>query len=351
MNRENLVFRVPDLGLFVAATYYTPTQTERSDSERVDGDSEVTLVFAHSSSGHWAQREDTIARLLRVGATSKQSPQRWRVRDACALDAHSYGDSPSLDENTLADRKPLSVVEYATVLRYFVTSKFVQGRSIIAIGQAESTSAWTLACAGATLPNICAMIFIQPEMASPPVSQEDEPITQDIVNVFGVLMKPDLSGSLAVVQKSLQMRHPWKVWDERVFEAHLRHGFVEFRDAATELVEIPTTTTCSPALDEETGFHVADGRVVAGRLASDVCSRYPVHVVLGQRPEAGANEVVKSICVASDGTPVACSVSIAPRSGRLSVQENPEAIFHAISRIIELSLRVKVTAGKLAARL
>ncbi len=67
------------------------------------------------------------------------------------------------------------------------------------------------------------MILIEPQMASHSASQDDEPMTKDIVNLVGVLTRADDSEppSLSTLQKMLQKRHPWKIWDERIFEAHL----------------------------------------------------------------------------------------------------------------------------------
>ncbi|RDX46498.1 hypothetical protein OH76DRAFT_1485400 [Lentinus brumalis] len=343
MNREDTVFRLPDSGLFITANYYTQTRTEQS--ERAGG--EVTLVLARRCAAEKEQWEDIIAKLFRAGAASDQL---WRLRDAWSLDPQSYGKTPVLDANASLDRKPLSTPEYAKVLRYFVTSKLVQGRSIVVIGMSESTAAWTMACAGATIPAIRAMILIEPQMASHSVSQDDEPITKDIVNLVGVLTRADDSEppSLSTLQKMLQKRHPWKIWDERIFEAHLRHGFIESRNVVTELVEIPAT--CPPAT-QETGWYIVDGNVLAGpgTLASDVCARYPVHIILKHDPEEGANESLKSNCAARNGKPVV-SVSIISRSGHLSVRENQEAVSDAIYRVVS-SLGMNVKTAKPTARL
>ncbi|RPD56181.1 hypothetical protein L226DRAFT_613735 [Lentinus tigrinus ALCF2SS1-7] len=338
MNREDIVFRVPDSGLFVSANNYTPTQ----QPEHASG--EVTLVFAHCSSAHKDQWEDTVARLFHISAASNQLSQSWRVRDAWALDAQGYGDSPILGKNPPASRKPLSVSEYANVLRYFVTSIFVQGRSIIAIGHSESTSAWTMACAGATLPAIRAMIFIEPVMLAPVVLQEDGPTTKEDTTMIGVLLRADPFRNIATVQKAMQRRSRWKLWDERIFEAHLKHGFVESLDHATELMDIPTC----PDAQAAASLYSSHGRllVVSGTLTSDVCSRYAVHVVFGERSEAVQNETLKSKCGA-----IAASVSNVPTSGNLTVHQIPETVAEVILRIIQSPLGMNMEGGRMTARL
>ena len=36
---------------------------------------------------------------------------------------------------------------------------------------------------------------------------------------------------------------------------------------------------------QEVGFYYADDHVLAGKLVAQLCSRYPVHSVFGERPE------------------------------------------------------------------
>ena len=79
----------------------------------------------------------------------------------------------------------------------------------------------TMACAGATLPAIREFIFVEPTMLAPHDVQEDGPSTKGDINIYGILTRSNTSEGLTTMQKALQGRHPLRLWDERVFEAHL----------------------------------------------------------------------------------------------------------------------------------
>ncbi|KAI0683040.1 Alpha/beta hydrolase fold-1 [Earliella scabrosa] len=321
------VMRLPSGGLFFAANHYT-----RSDGgDRTDGCG-PTLIFAHCSSAHKEHWETTIRRLFDLSATPNTLPPHWRIRDAWALDAQSHGDSASLNKDLLNKDKPLSIEEYARMLRYFVTSKLVQGCTIVAVGHSASTSAWTIACAGTTIPNIRAMILIEPVMVTPPIVDDDPRILRGETNVAGVLARQETWPSRAALLHMMKKRYPWKIWDERIFEAYLRHGFVEVQNPTSDHTEI--ATKCPK--EQEVGFYYADDHVAAGKLVHDLCARYPVHAVFSERPEMVTLESRKSICDASQGR-VMASVSVVPRCGHLAVQENPDGVADAIFHILSSS--------------
>ncbi len=126
------------------------------------------------------------------------------------------------------------------MLRFFVTSKLVQGRTIVAVGHSASTSAWcafayracrrfrhlcntfrTIACAERTIPNIRAIILVEPVMVTPPIADNDTRITKGETNVAGVLSRRHAWSSRAALLDMMKKRYPWKIWDERIFEAYL----------------------------------------------------------------------------------------------------------------------------------
>ncbi|KAI0754654.1 hypothetical protein C8Q80DRAFT_379828 [Daedaleopsis nitida] len=171
MRKQRYVLQLPESGLFVTAMHYTPDRTEvgvldPASSTETLSRSGSTCVLAHSHCD--SKRKDDwdiiISRLFHLCATAPDwLPLQWRVRDAWALDPHIYREPAARqDEHTAAESCP--VEEYANVLRYFVTSKMLQGRSIIAVGYSESAAAWTIACFGKTIPSIRAVIFVEPIM-------------------------------------------------------------------------------------------------------------------------------------------------------------------------------------------
>lgn len=138
-------------------------------------------------------------------------------------------------------------------------------------------------------------------MVTPPIADNDTRITKGETNVAGVLSRRHAWSSRAALLDMMKKRYPWKIWDERIFEAYLvslysnahpvsrgdrlssplqKHGFVEHHDATGRSM---ITTKCSIA--QEVGFYYADGHVAAGHLVRDLCARYPVHAVFSERPE------------------------------------------------------------------
>ncbi|KAM5540921.1 hypothetical protein V8D89_005565 [Ganoderma adspersum] len=315
---ETVLFRLPDSELSVSANRYISAESGPSDTG-------VTLVFAHCSSAHKEQWEPTIARLFDLSAASNTLSPQWHIRAAWSLDAQSHGDSAVINWHALAERQALTIQEYASMLNFFLTSEFV-------VGHSASTSAWTIACAEASIPRLRALIFVEPVMVVPPISDRDPRITAGDTNVAGVLARSEGWESYASLRSMLKKRYPWKIWDERVLEIHLKHGFVEVAGSVAKQGGI--TPKCLKT--QEVGFYYADDHVLAGKLVAKLCSRYPVHSVFGERPEMVSLESRKLICDVNEGR-VMASLSVVPRCGHLAVQENPDGVAGAIFKIISSS--------------
>ncbi len=66
-----------------------------------------------------------------------------------------------------------------------------------------------------------ALIFVEPVMVVPPISDRDPRIMAGDSNVAGVLARSEGWDSYASLRNLLKKRFPWKIWDERVLEAYL----------------------------------------------------------------------------------------------------------------------------------
>ena len=58
-------------------------------------------------------------------------------------------------------------------------------------------------------------------MVTPPIAEKDPRILKGETNVAGVLSRPDSWPSRAALLDMMRKRYPWKIWDERIFEAYL----------------------------------------------------------------------------------------------------------------------------------
>ncbi|KAI1790038.1 Alpha/beta hydrolase fold-1 [Ganoderma leucocontextum] len=317
---ERHQFNLPDSNLLVVADrYYLHANVSNEDG--------VTLVLAHCSSGHKEQWLPTVTKLLDLCSRSPSLQPRWRIREAWALDAPNHGDSAILNRAALLGHQPLSIQDYADMLGFFVRSDFVKGHSIVAIGHSASTSAWTLVCAGNSPPPLRALILVEPVMLPPPVTERD--LKKGDTNTSTVLARQEVWDDFATLRGWMLKRYPWKIWDPRIFDLYLKHGFVEVTDTLAGKTRV--TTKCRKA--QEVGYYYANDHIVAGKVTSTACARHPVHALFSERPEMVSLRARKAICDVSEGRLMA-SISIVPKCGHLAVQENPEGVAEALFGIL-----------------
>ncbi|PIL29374.1 hypothetical protein GSI_09425 [Ganoderma sinense ZZ0214-1] len=328
---ERHQFSLPHSGLLVVASRYYL-------NSNVYNEGGVTLVLAHCSSGHKEQWVPTLTKLLDLCLRSPSLQPQWRVREAWALDAPNHGDSATLNKAALLGHKPLSIQHYADMLEFFVKSDFVKGHRVVAIGHSASTSAWTLACAANSPPPLCALILVEPVMLPPPVTERD--LKKGDTNSSTVLARQEVWDDHKSLREWMLKRYPWKIWDVRVFELYLKHGFIEVIDGSTGKTSV--TTKCRKA--QEVGFYYADDHIVAGKATSITCARYPVHALFSERPEMVSLGARKAICDASEGRLMA-SISVISKCGHLAVQENPEGLAQAIYDILLSSCEKDLKGG------
>ena len=65
------------------------------------------------------------------------------------------------------------------------------------------------------------MILIEPVMVTPPIIDDDPRILRGETNVAAVLARQEIWPSRAALLQMMKKRYPWKIWDERIFEAYL----------------------------------------------------------------------------------------------------------------------------------
>ncbi|EJF56527.1 hypothetical protein DICSQDRAFT_113051 [Dichomitus squalens LYAD-421 SS1] len=328
---------LPESHLLVAANRY------RHES-RLNNRDGVTLVIAHCSSGHKEQWLPTLTMLFDLCFKSTALQPGWRVREAWALDAPNHGDSALLNRAILCGHQPLSIQDYASMLGYFVRSEFVKGHSIVAVGHSASTSAWTLVCGGNDPPSLRALILVEPVMLPPPISEES--LKKGDTNTAGVLARREFWEDFATLRTWLLKRYPWKIWDPRVLELYLKYGFVEDTDPKTGKMGVTPKSRNA----QEVGYYYANDHIVAGKLISKMCARYPVHAVFSERPELVSLAAREGICDVSEGR-VMASISVVPNCGHLALQENPDGVAQVIYSIFCASSEKDSNEQRPAARL
>ncbi|KAI0671066.1 hypothetical protein C8Q78DRAFT_1131012 [Trametes maxima] len=324
MRSENIIFTLPTSCLWVCANRYTPyrhTETEGG----------LSLVFAHWTSAHKELWEPMIAEMFDLQASQAPHRETRRICEAWSLDAQSHGDSALLNKDVLEHLEALSIEEYASMLRYFITSDYVRGRDIAVVGQSASTSAWILACSEIDLPRLRAIILIEPVMITPPIANlaKDPRVLVGDANYVRVSTRQDAWPTYAALEAWLRKTRPWKTWEPRMLALYLAYGFTTARGAVTGARVI--TPKCPRA--HELGFYPGRAHVESGRLTAAVCARYPVHAVFGERPEMVSLESRRSICDASQGRQMA-SITLIPNVGHSTVQESPDGAAKAVYGIL-----------------
>ncbi|KAJ6585089.1 Alpha/beta hydrolase fold-1 [Mycena capillaripes] len=319
---EGFVFKLAN-GLQFAANRYTLANSRPNADAR-------TFLFAHCSSAHKEQWEITIQKLFSLA--------RNDIYEAWALDCQSHGASAVLNAEMLTSDKPIGrwtrvvslnlmnsadIEDYSFLLHWFIENGPILRDRCVAVGHSSSTSAWVLAC---TLsPRPVHLVLIEPVMICFPDHQDL--IELGKARVKGVAARRDKWKDTDELTSWMKRRHPWKTWDPRILDIHLRHGFEK---AVVEGREI-LTPKCSTA--QESILYTHEPHVLAGQEFHKVCSRISVHILFAESAEFVSPKARSAICDASAGRVVA-SVSIIPHTGHLAVQEQPDAtavsIFNAI---------------------
>ncbi|KAJ6511402.1 Alpha/Beta hydrolase protein [Mycena vitilis] len=287
-----------------------------------------SLVFAHSTSNHKEQWEIIIKKIFEL--------LPGRINEAWAIDWQNHGNSAALNDHAL-QTKIATIEDYADILRSFVESHYVAGKKIIAIGHSTGTCAWTLATFQISLPvsPIAAIILFEPVHILPPVTANDDRILKGKLNVRGVQSRQTTFASREEASIWARKRVPWKIWDDRMFNCYLQHGFRPVKSSSQ------VTTSCSPS--QEMWQCEPNVPIIAGHLYPKLCATFPVHGIFGERPDMYSNAVRDRFFDGNEGRSMA-TVQIIPKAGHLLVQEKPDTA----AEMIVFILRDAVQPGRKA---
>ncbi|KAJ7589044.1 hypothetical protein C8J56DRAFT_937698 [Mycena floridula] len=261
---EQFSFRLPT-GLYCVANRYA-----RNSNTGGAAPEACSLIFAHCTSAHKEQWEVTISRLLGLAEDN--------VSEAWALDCQSHGDSAILNQNRLNSQNSIGIEEYASMLHWFVESGPVSAGRCIAVGHSSSTTAWVLACSMFELVPLKALVLIEPVLICFPDHQDLIELGE--ARVKGVSLRRDKWKDVAELSAWMKKRHPWKTWDPRIFDLHLKHGYKTTLDAEGREI---LTTKCT--MVQESRLYTHEPHVAAGQDFGKICSQVPVHVIFAESAE------------------------------------------------------------------
>ncbi|KAK7686540.1 hypothetical protein QCA50_010140 [Cerrena zonata] len=217
---------------------------------------------------------------------------------------------------------------YGEALRYFLESELVAGHTIVAIGHSASTAAWTLGCSFYSSVSFRAVIFIESTLDSiKSMSLDDSSINQYLLKLQGTLLRKDAWDDISSLSQWLRKQYPWKLWDQRVLDIYLKHGFKTVVRGEKQVI-MPKISKM-----QEVGAYLYQDHIVALEQLSKLCSKFPVHSVFVQRSELISKRARAVLCDKSEGRNMA-SVMILPKVGHWCVQEKPELVAEAIFGIL-----------------
>jgi len=173
-----------------------------------------------------------------------------------------------------------------------------------------------------------AMVLIEPTLVTRELydSQlEDRMASMDFA-VASTSARRDLWNSKADALAYFSKRIPWGMWDPRIVRLYTEYGLEELPsgkvtlkcDRKQEAVSFP---------DVEPHF---EGAVHLGRI----CHAVPIHIIWGTRNDLVPDFIQDSLSDASKGCIVA-SVSKIEDAGHMVVQEQPDRLAQAISKILD----------------
>ncbi|KIK64601.1 hypothetical protein GYMLUDRAFT_240576 [Collybiopsis luxurians FD-317 M1] len=308
---ESHIYTLPENlgGLQVSANQYIAPEYSSANG--------MTLIFALAASAHKEQWEVTITRLLELSRRVVPIHQIW------SLDCQSHGHSAILNERFFSGERDITIRDYGLMLGWFTKLEQFCDHVVVAIGHSASTSAWCLGIESLSDPTpVIALLLIEPVMVTPPVEKDDPRINSGYKNVKGILNRVDEWEDTAVLQIWLRKNYPYKIWDPRILDIYIKHGFTLISSSGKSV-----TTKISRV--QESHFYKHEDHVDAGMIVHKVCKRVQVHCIFGERPEMVSLKSRDSICNESQGRKMA-SISIVAKAGHLAVQEQPEGVANAI---------------------
>jgi len=180
--------------------------------------------------------------------------------------------------------------------------------------------------------NFNMMILVDPPIFSPSQKDNMTPMYRIVEQITP--QRKAIWKSREDALKYFQARMPWKAWDPRILELYTKYGL---RDLPTPFIPDKTgvTLVCSPK-DEAAAYSSAWDSINAIEHMNKICSKLPVHLVLGAREDMFFHSVQNSIHEPEVGRVIA-SFTRVENAGHLVVQENPKGTADAIHSVLNKS--------------
>ncbi|KAF4573292.1 hypothetical protein EYR40_003627 [Pleurotus pulmonarius] len=308
-------------GLRITAKRYRHTGTQSNVPSPVESE-RLTLLFLHCVGAHKEQWEPTIQAIFE--RTSKQSPNKTRVREAWSFDWQNHGDAAVLNKSA----GTVTVYDWAAAISAFVKSDHVKGHKIIPIG--HSAGATTVVLTTKYLPlelkPYPALILVEPSVVTKELFEKtiDDRMEQMELVVRMTTARRDHWASKDEAFVWLSKRYPWSTWDLRIVKLLVDHGLEQNGDGAR--------LKCDRK-HEAVSYTQVEGHFEAANLLSTISKTIPVHLIWGENEDIIPEIIRDSLNNVSAGMNVA-SVRAVEDAGHMIVQEKPDALAKAICEVL-----------------
>ncbi|KAL0954538.1 hypothetical protein HGRIS_003504 [Hohenbuehelia grisea] len=325
MEIEHFVFQRPlsnsGCVLNIVANRYRPSN--------VTSASGLTLILTHGAAYHKEHWEPTLEQLFKFNSSGT-----ILIREAWSFDWPNHGDAGVLNASIFAKRPDgIREQEFSAAIIDFMASGYVTGHQLVGIGHSLGSTAtlFTAVPMPDTKMPISAVILVDPVLA--PKDIYDAKIKHNATKMISqaISTRRDTWDSREAAYNQLKKRMPWKAWDDAVLLIYVNHGLRSVPSAETP-GNSSVTLKCNKDQELSVWRFPQPTFDILTRLDA-ICSRTPVHVILGERADVIPSFVHKWLEDSYSG--LFATMRRVPGVGHNIPQENPILLASAISSCLQ----------------
>ncbi|KAK0200171.1 Alpha/beta hydrolase fold-1 [Desarmillaria ectypa] len=275
------------------------------------------LIFAHGTGFHKEHWEPIIERLYAHGGPIVES---W------AIDSQTHGAAATLNRDAIDDPGfTYTSYDYAEACANLYKTHLNGTRHpVILIGHSAGAASIALVpsfCGKSTTRPFSALILVEPAIwPGSMIGIADSPAYK--LACFTIPRRRTTWESRDAVRKDLGRRAPWGIWDRRILDLYVEHGFEEDKEGVS--------LRCRPQHEIQPFINQINAVYPIAEL-DKTRKKVPVHMVYGERNDLFTREKQESLL---RGRRFA-SVTRIPGAGHMVVQEAPDAVGDVLLRILE----------------
>ncbi|KAG7441682.1 alpha/beta-hydrolase [Guyanagaster necrorhizus] len=275
------------------------------------------LIFAHGTGFHKEHWEPIIQRLYAHGGP---------IIEAWAIDSQTHGAAATLNRDAI-DAPGFTYSSYhlaEACANLYKTHLTGTRHPIVLIGHSAGAASVALVPSFWGTPTrqpFSALILVEPAIwPGSMIGIADSPAYKLACSTIPHRRKTWASRD--AVRRDLALRAPWRMWDSRILDIYIEHGFEEDKEGVS--LRCRPHHECQPFANQINAVYPIPE-------LDKTRKKVPVHVVYGERNDLFTREKQDSLL---RGRKFA-SVTRIPGAGHLVVQEAPDAVGDVLLSILE----------------